>query len=113
MNAVIHVLLISNTLFELAVAIGSLIGGLTTTPVGVTQLVLGGNALALSLLSLLTLLATDAPDWRRGIQVFTLFHWSITAVWLIAAAGGSFNPALIAHGLFALAFTAALLRRAA
>jgi hypothetical protein len=112
MEVAVRLLLATNALFELAVAARSVLVGLAATSLDATHLVLGANALALSVLSLLMLPATD-PQWRRrGLQVFTVFHWSVTAAWIVVATGGSLNPALIAHGVFALAFTAALSRSA-
>jgi hypothetical protein len=61
-------LLIANTVFETLVAVGSVVAGLLMNPVGVTQLVLAGNA----------------------------------------AISAGFNPAMLAHALFAGLFRVAL-----
>ncbi len=98
-----RVLFIFNTLFELVVMLMSLFL--------LNNLILAGNALALTTLSALSIGASDGKQIRPALITFAIFHTAITLAWLYTWLGeGTLNPAMIGHGLFAIAFWTMLLR---
>ncbi len=98
-----RVLFILNTLFELIVTLMALFL--------LNNLILAGNALALTTFSALAIGISDGKQIRPALITFAIFHTAITLAWLLTwLRAGTFNPATIGHGLFAVAFWTTLLR---
>ena len=99
----LRLLLLANTIYEYGIAFGAFFL--------LDQPTLAGYAVGLGTLSLTMLRGRDPDGGRPGLVALAVFHSAITLVWLIDALGGSFNPVLIVHLLFAEFFILALVRR--
>ena len=77
------------------------------------NLILAGNALALTTFSALSIGTSPGKQIRPALITFAVFHTAITLAWLLTwLRMETFNPATIGHGRCAVAFWTMLLRAA-